>query len=65
MKATTGHLLQTLAPATPTTSTSTAPATSIRPTTAIGITAAPFAALSVLDLHNYDFIRCRKSPARE
>ena len=50
MKATTGHLLQTLTPATPTTSTSTAPATSIRPTTTIGTTASPFAAFTLPDL---------------
>ena len=49
-KAITGHLLQTLAAATPTTSTSTAPPTSVR-TTTIGRTAAPFAAFTVPDLH--------------
>lgn len=48
--ASTGLLLRTLTAATPTNSTSTAPPTSIRPTTGIGTTASPFAALVMPDL---------------
>lgn len=43
-RATTGRLRRTLTAPTPTASASAAPAASIRPTTAIGTTASPFAA---------------------
>ena len=51
-KATTGHLPHTLTAATPTTSTSGAPAASIRPTTTIGTTASPVAAHRLRRFHD-------------